>query len=290
MKKKILALCLVVVLVATAITGVTLAYFTDTTQKQTNTFTMGDIEITLDETDINKPNERTDEDQEYGVLMPGISYVKDPVITVEKNSEDCYIFLEMEMNKYVSLINLMGVDAYNNDELKEQFPDELEGNYPGFTKFVEALAADAALREAVVNRWFEGIVHEDWQVMNMDEIMANVGKVADGENAKTFNIKLGYIGDLSDKGVIPQNNDADTVLPAFMTKFTMPTTVTEEMFDGDLAYKLPNDKGEMVSKSNFNTEAAPFKIAFTAHAIQANDTSNGINSLETAYAAYFAQN
>ena len=114
MKKKILALCLVVVLVATAITGVTLAYFTDTTQKQTNTFTMGDIEIKLDETDIKNPNGRTDKDQEYGVLMPGISYVKDPTITVKAKSEDCYVFLEIDLNKYVSLINLMGVDAYRN--------------------------------------------------------------------------------------------------------------------------------------------------------------------------------
>lgn len=278
MKKKILALCLVVVLVATAITGVTLAYFTDTTQKQTNTFTMGDIEIKLDETDIDAEEEgaRTEDDQEYGVLMPGVSYVKDPVITVEANSEDCYVFLEMEFNKYVSLINLMGVDAYHEGI------GGLKGEYPGFTAFVEDLAADAALREAVVNRWFEGIVHTNWQIMNMDEIKANVELVAKGENAKAFNIKLGYIG--VEGGIVKQSKE-DTKLPAFMTKFTMPTTVTEEMFDGDLAYKING-----VSKSNFNTEAAPFKIAFTAHAIQANDTSNGINSLETAYEAYFEQN
>lgn len=276
MKKKILALCLVVVLVATAITGVTLAYFTDTTQKQTNTFTMGDIEIKLDETDIDAEEEgaRTEEDQKYGVLMPGVSYVKDPVITVEANSEDCYVFLEMEFNKYVSLINLMGVDAYHNDEL---FP-ELEGTYPGFTKFVEALADDAALREAVVNRWFEGIVHTNWQIMNMDEIKANVALVAEGKNAKTFNIKLGYIG--VEDGIVTKSS-TDTKLPAFMSAFGMPETVTEEMFDGDLAYYI-----DKVSKSNFNTEAADFKIAFTAHAIQAAETGDIVD----AYEAYFKQN
>ena len=280
MKKKILALCLVVVLAVTAVTGATLAYFTDTTQKQTNTFTMGDIEITLDEEDISTEEpDRTEEDQEYGVLMPGISYVKDPTITVEKNSEDCYVFLEMEFNKYVSLINLMGVDAYHNEI------GELNGEYPGFTKFVEDLAADAALREAVVNRWFEGIVHTDWQIMNMDKIEENVKLVAEGKNAPKFNIKLAYIGDKATDGVIAKNKDEDTVLTAFMTKFGMPSTVTEEMFDGDLAYYIDG-----VSKSNFNTEAADFKISFTAHAIQANDTSNGINSIETAYKAYFEQN
>lgn len=48
MKKKILALCLVVVLAVTAVTGATLAYFTDTEQK-TNTMVLGNVEINIDE-------------------------------------------------------------------------------------------------------------------------------------------------------------------------------------------------------------------------------------------------
>ena len=48
MKKKILALCLVVVLAVTAVTGATLAYFTDVDSKD-NVFTVGDLDITLDE-------------------------------------------------------------------------------------------------------------------------------------------------------------------------------------------------------------------------------------------------
>ena len=46
MKKKILVLCLVVALAATAIIGGTLAYFTDT-DEETNTFTAGGVEIDL---------------------------------------------------------------------------------------------------------------------------------------------------------------------------------------------------------------------------------------------------
>ena len=286
MKKKILALCLVVVLVATAITGVTLAYFTDTTQKQTNTFTMGDIEIKLDETDIDAEEEgaRTEEDQKYGVLMPGISYVKDPIITVKAKSEDCYVFLEIDLNKYVSLINLMGVDAYHNKI------GGLEGDYNtvGFVNFVTKLLSDSKLRETVLDRWFVGVDHADWRIMNLEELKEAVAGAPSQTNPDYLNIKLGYIGKLATDNVI-KKSDSDTELE-FMTNFAMPNTVTEEMFDGDLAYKLPNDKGEMVSKSNFNTESADFKISFTAHAIQANDTSNGINSLETAYAEYFAQN
>jgi len=48
MKKKILALTLCVVMAAIAIVGGTLAYFTDT-DKATNTFTVGNIDINLTE-------------------------------------------------------------------------------------------------------------------------------------------------------------------------------------------------------------------------------------------------
>ena len=50
MKKKIISLCLVVVLALTAIGGATLAYFTDTDQKQNN-FTIGNIDIRVEEND-----------------------------------------------------------------------------------------------------------------------------------------------------------------------------------------------------------------------------------------------
>jgi len=46
MKKKILALCLVVVLAITAVTGATLAYFTDT-DKETNVMSFGGVDIDL---------------------------------------------------------------------------------------------------------------------------------------------------------------------------------------------------------------------------------------------------
>ena len=52
MKKKLLALVLVVALAATAVIGGTLAYFTDT-DEATNTFTVGGVKIDLNETDRN---------------------------------------------------------------------------------------------------------------------------------------------------------------------------------------------------------------------------------------------
>lgn len=70
MKKKILTLSLVVALAATAIIGGTLAYFTDN-EEVTNTFTVGDVDITLTETEWEAPV----------TAVPGDTYQKNPVVT-----------------------------------------------------------------------------------------------------------------------------------------------------------------------------------------------------------------
>lgn len=255
MKKKIIALCLVIALAATAVIGGTLAYFTDTTEAKVNEFTVGNVNI-----DLTEPSWKDD-----ATLMPGVSYAKDPTITVGEKSQDAYVFLKLDMNKYVSLINLMGVDAYKNKI------GGLTGTYPGFIKFVNALATDNTLRAAVLDRWFTGINHSDWKVMNAAEISAWVNGAADQTNPTKLEVILGYIG--SDKDTLSAGQSV-----TFMTAFGMPETVTASMFDGEDAYRING-----VSKSNFNTDASAFKMTFTAYAIQAAE----IADIDAAYAAMF---
>ena len=78
MKKKITAIFLCVALVAIAVVGASLAYFTDT-KTATNTFTMGNVKITLDETDITNPEGKRVTSNEYDVY-PGAVVTKDPVV------------------------------------------------------------------------------------------------------------------------------------------------------------------------------------------------------------------
>ena len=70
MKKKILVACLCVALAVLTIAGTTLAYLTATTESVTNTFTVGNIDITLAET-------KTD-----FKMVPGSTIAKDPMVTV----------------------------------------------------------------------------------------------------------------------------------------------------------------------------------------------------------------
>lgn len=78
MKKKITAIFLCVALVAIAVVGASLAYFTDT-KTATNTFTMGDVKIKLDETNVNDPDGDRVTSNAYDVY-PGAVVTKDPIV------------------------------------------------------------------------------------------------------------------------------------------------------------------------------------------------------------------
>ena len=113
MKKKITTLVLLLAFAAVAVTGGTLAYFTDT-KEVVNTFTVGKVAITLDESKVTEEGE-TDGDTRVAIgqkyrLVPGKTYVKDPTIHVEANSENCYLFVKVDN----ALVN-HGVEATSGD-------------------------------------------------------------------------------------------------------------------------------------------------------------------------------
>ncbi len=105
-KLKVLGLLMAaVLLVGTSILG-TMAYLTST-DTVTNTFTVGNVNITLDEAEANADGtlvagaERV-KANEYK-LMPGHTYNKDPMVTVKAGSEDAYIRMVVTVNKKAAL-------------------------------------------------------------------------------------------------------------------------------------------------------------------------------------------
>lgn len=79
---KALVLILAFILIMGAAIGTTLAYLTDD-DTITNTFTVGNIDIDLEETTT-----------EYK-MIPGQPIDKDPVVTVVGGSEDCWLFVKL---------------------------------------------------------------------------------------------------------------------------------------------------------------------------------------------------
>lgn len=96
--KKVLAMACAMALTAAIAVGGTLAYLTST-DNVTNTFTVGNVAITLDEAKVNPDGTpiagepRVDNNQYK--LMPGHLYMKDPAVHVDANSEDSYLFVKV---------------------------------------------------------------------------------------------------------------------------------------------------------------------------------------------------
>ena len=77
-KKRFVAILLCVTLVALAAIGATFAYLTDSKTVK-NTFTVGDVKIKLDETNVNAPEGDRGTSNTYNVY-PGAVVTKDPIV------------------------------------------------------------------------------------------------------------------------------------------------------------------------------------------------------------------
>lgn len=131
MKKKIVSICLVMALLAVGAVGM-YAYFIDE-DSVTNTFTTGDVEISLDEAvvdeygntldesgDITPDSDliartdvgNNDEDGSY-LLIPGHVYTKDPTVTVTAGSEPCYVRMKVEVKNLEQLVKAMPAADYS---------------------------------------------------------------------------------------------------------------------------------------------------------------------------------
>ena len=95
MRRMLFTLALVLV-VAVASVGGTIAWLTDKTDPVTNTFTTANIDIDLTETWNAMADENsTDYDTWNAKLVPGKEYAKDPKVTVNAGSEACWLFVHV---------------------------------------------------------------------------------------------------------------------------------------------------------------------------------------------------
>lgn len=103
MKKKLMTVLALVLVIAMSVAG-TYAYLTSR-DSVTNTFTVGNVSITLDELDTDNDanesdnvtvNDKVRDKANAYKLMPGITYTKDPTVHVDPASENCYVFVKVE--------------------------------------------------------------------------------------------------------------------------------------------------------------------------------------------------
>ena len=149
MKKTTKALALVLcamLLVVGSVMG-TLAYLTST-EEVTNTFTVGDLEIKLDEAQVDEngkkitPEERHAEGNAYH-LLPNLTYDKDPTVWVKEGSEEAYIRMIVTVENYDSMLLAFSDedadydDSYIVDDASSVLGSESSGKMVVLDKLVD---------------------------------------------------------------------------------------------------------------------------------------------------------
>ena len=112
LKQKVLIASLSLIAIASTI--ITFALLTFETDTLVNTFTVGQVSLKLDETDVDEtgtpiPNANRVTGNEYKIL-PGKEYVKDPTMTVLSGSEESYVRLLVTITKAKEIKEVFGED------------------------------------------------------------------------------------------------------------------------------------------------------------------------------------
>lgn len=133
-KKSILVAGLSVMIIASMAIAGTLAYFTDK-QTATNTFTVGNVAITLDEAKVNKDGDEWVEDttaarvteNEYTGVYPGAVLPKDPTVTVGANSSDTYVRVKVTVSHAAAW--KAACEAHDITDLADIFKGHVEADW-----------------------------------------------------------------------------------------------------------------------------------------------------------------
>ena len=174
-KALVLALCAVLLVVTTVF--VTMAFLTSEDSVQ-NTFTVGEVTISLDELDVDDSDNdgsTTDRDKanEYK-LIPGKTYTKDPTIHVGADSEPCYLF--------VKVVNgLVNAEAEGNTTIAAQMT--ANGWYP-VNGASDVYYYGTANGIVAVNGGQDKVVFEEFTI-DGDAVVANYHTLKDADGNVT---------------------------------------------------------------------------------------------------------
>lgn len=140
MKKKIIAISAAIAILAIAVVGGSLAWFTSSAEV-TNTFTVGNVSITLDEAKVDVNGKKIPDDQEGAGrgnansyrIVPGAVLDKDPTVWINAGSESCLV--------YVLIQN--GLDSAATLNINSDWV-AVGGTYTGLYKYKDTVPAATA--------------------------------------------------------------------------------------------------------------------------------------------------
>lgn len=204
-KALLLTLC-AVLLVAASVLG-TMAYLTSSAEVK-NTFTVGKVEIKLDEAKVN-----ADGIPEEGAarvtansykLMPGTTYTKDPTVTVKAGSEESYVRMKVTFNNAKAIIALC---------TDPEFPDEVTGVENAFPLIRMVNYTDTA------ELYWDGLLLDN--MYDTEDMLAMPKYFVHDAATDTLTYYFYY-------KVTVSGAEGDVVLPALFNSITVPEWVTGE--------------------------------------------------------------
>lgn len=197
-----------VLVVALASIGGTIAWLTDSTTPVTNTFTTADVDIDLTETwNTDKDNNGTNESWS-APLVPGNIYEKDPKVTVNAGSEACYLFVHVvEANNTITGLDGKIVQYSVNTNVWTAVPGHLGFYYC----VVDATTANSGASYNVLTGGANN-VNPDGQV-TINSALTKAQEAAIGSDTPTITVTAAAV----------QKDNVDTVADAWSklpTEFT----------------------------------------------------------------------
>ena len=261
-KKSLLLVLCAVLIVAASVLG-TLAYLTDQ-ETVTNTFTVGQVQIDLNETDVD--NDDNTKANDYH-LLPGQTYTKDPTVTIKANSEPSFVRMFVTVQDYPDL-----------HVICTEHHDGSADTNPYYFSF------DDKYYYVKLEKFTTGFSNDEWQC---------VGVEWNSESIDTAVYEFRYVGG-SDG--ITEKKTADDDLPALFETLEVPGWMDNDdllaLSKGYMYYPahgaMTTKKAEEMDGYSAGYHSAygyPFKITVRAEAIQA----AGFDNADAAWAAFDAQ-
>ena len=181
-KALLLALCAVALVVTTVFS--TMAYLTSN-DSVTNTFTVGKVAIKLDEAKANLDgslvsNASRVQGNEYK-LLPGLTYNKDPMVTVLEGSEKSYVKMTVTFTKANELDAIFAPNGADMTEIFNGY-DAANWTYKGNTK-------DANANTRTYEFWYKEAVAAPNGNVALDALFDSitVPESINGDQLKTIN-------------------------------------------------------------------------------------------------------
>ena len=224
----LLTFCAVLLVVA-SVMG-TIAYLTSTDAVK-NTFTVGNVSIKLDEakvTEDGKIVEGADRVHENDYkLLPGLTYTKDPTVTVENGSEESYVRMKVTFNNAKAIIAMC-----TDPEFAEDGPTGVENAYPliRMVNFVEANTA----------KW-DGIIPDN--MVETEDMLGDAKYFVYDKAADTLTYYFYY----TETVAAPT---ADVVLPTLFDSITVPEWVTGDQLKALDGFQI-NAVAEAIQAAGF---------------------------------------